>query len=127
MVVMSFLPTACVYYKEDVFLEESVANVNIFRNVVYREGCVGSRHRRELAKLNESINIEPFVVAVKRAIYIAPKASVDANVPWLLCLIIIISMVCYSIVKKLMYRSDWVLFISDKHPEEPQPKESIQK
>lgn len=56
MAVISFTPTACVYYREDLFLEESVAGINIFRSKVYRDGCVGSRTRREQSKHNSSID-----------------------------------------------------------------------
>ena len=55
-------------------------------------------------------------MVVKKALYIAPGVAIDDNVPTLLCLIVILTTFSYAIVTRLMYRSDWVLFISGDHP-----------
>jgi hypothetical protein len=113
MVSLSFIPTACINYREDVFLEESIGNYSIYMANVSRGGCIGSRTRRQQQLIDPSVNTEPFVAVVKQAIYIPPKMAIDRNVPWMLFLIALLSTFTYKIMVRLMYYSNWALFIKE--------------
>lgn len=103
-------------------MQHTIDGVNIYKTWFFREGCVGSRTRRELAKNNATIDMEPFVVAVKRAIFIPPKFGLDYNIPYLVFLIFLLATIAFVVVRNLMYGSSWVLFINSEHPDSTNEK-----